>query len=95
MFSTHNFSTNADTAFQHSRCIDSPNFIQENGMTQRIGNKDEAQQRSKHEKLEAHKSNVSREAVKKAEAKSKNRNAVKGAKESTESQERPPGLSKG
>ncbi|CAN5304923.1 hypothetical protein BH11PSE11_BH11PSE11_11480 [soil metagenome] len=47
-------------------------------MTNRIGNKDEAQHRSKQEKKETKISNIAREAVKKAVAKAKYRNAVKG-----------------
>jgi hypothetical protein len=47
-------------------------------MTKRIGNKDEAQQRSKQEKLETRRTNIEREAVKKAEAKARYRNQVKG-----------------
>ncbi|NML61963.1 hypothetical protein HHL21_12920 [Massilia sp. RP-1-19] len=46
-------------------------------MTNRIGNKDEAQQRSKQEKLETKRTNLAREAVKKASASAKYRNQVK------------------
>lgn len=46
-------------------------------MTNRIGNKDEAQQRSKQEKLETRRTNIAREAVKKATASAKYRNQVK------------------
>ena len=47
-------------------------------MTKRIGNKDEAQQRSKEEKKEIKRANIAREAIKKAVAKTRYRNAVKG-----------------
>ncbi|SDA55587.1 MULTISPECIES: hypothetical protein [unclassified Janthinobacterium] len=47
-------------------------------MTNRIGNKDVAQQRSKSEKAHIKAHNIAREAVKKAEARAKYRNAVKG-----------------
>jgi hypothetical protein len=47
-------------------------------MTNRIGNKDVAQQRSKADKKEEKKANVVREAVKKVNAAAKYRNAVKG-----------------
>ena len=47
-------------------------------MTNRIGNKDIAQQRSKSEKARIKASNIANEAVKKAIAKEKYRNAVKG-----------------
>ncbi len=50
-------------------------------MTNRIGNKDEAQHRSKQEKKEIKKANIAREAVKKADAKARYRNAVKGRSE--------------
>lgn len=46
-------------------------------MTKRIGNKDEAQQRSKQEKLETKRTNIAREAIKKATASAKYRNQVK------------------
>jgi hypothetical protein len=46
-------------------------------MTKRIGNKDEAQQRSKEEKAATRRTNIAREAVKKAVAKTKYRNEVK------------------
>ncbi len=47
-------------------------------MTHRIGNKDVAQQRSKADKEAEKATNVAMEAVKKAVAKAKYRNAVKG-----------------
>lgn len=47
-------------------------------MTNRIGNKDVAQQRSKEEKQRIKKDNIAREAIKKAEAKAKYRNEIKG-----------------
>ncbi|MES2932418.1 MAG: hypothetical protein V4805_02890 [Pseudomonadota bacterium] len=47
-------------------------------MTNRIGNKDEAHQRGQQEKKDIKKMNIAREAIKKAEAKSKYRNAIKG-----------------
>lgn len=47
-------------------------------MTKRIGNKDVAQQRSKEEKARIKRSNIEMEAVKKAAAKAKYRNEVKG-----------------
>jgi NRPS condensation-like uncharacterized protein len=53
-------------------------FIKETSMSNRIGNKDVAQQRSKSEKAHIKAHNIAREAVKKAEAKAKYRNAVKG-----------------
>lgn len=46
-------------------------------MTSRIGNKDEAQLRSKNEKKETRRTNIAREAIKKSIAKSKYRNQVK------------------
>ena len=46
-------------------------------MTKRIGNKDEAQQRGKAEKKDIKRTNIAREAVKQAIAKSTNRNQVK------------------
>jgi hypothetical protein len=46
-------------------------------MTNRIGNKDEAQHRSKSEKKELKRANIAREAIKKAIAKAKYRNQVK------------------
>ncbi|MFP5393682.1 MAG: hypothetical protein ACLGI6_19390 [Gammaproteobacteria bacterium] len=46
-------------------------------MTHRIGNKDEAQQRSKKEKLATKRTNIAREAIKKEIAKAKYRNQVK------------------
>lgn len=47
-------------------------------MTHKIGNKNIAQQRGKKERKEIKKSNIAREAIKKAEAKAKYRNAIKG-----------------
>lgn len=47
-------------------------------MTNRIGNKDVAQQRSKADKKAEKKTNVAMEAVKKEQAKARYRNAVKG-----------------
>ena len=47
-------------------------------MTKRIGNKDVAQQRSKSDKARMKAHNIAREAVKKAEARARYRNAVKG-----------------
>lgn len=47
-------------------------------MTNRIGNKDVAQQRSKSEKARIRASNIASEAEKKAIAREKYRNAVKG-----------------
>jgi hypothetical protein len=46
-------------------------------MTNRIGNKDEAQHRGKQEKKEIKRANIAREAVKKEVAKGKYRNQVK------------------
>jgi hypothetical protein len=46
-------------------------------MTKRIGNKDEAQHRSKQEKKETKRTNIARETLKKATAKAKYRNQVK------------------
>lgn len=46
-------------------------------MTKRIGNKDEAHQRSKQEKKDIRKTNIAREAIKQAIAASKYRNAIK------------------
>ena len=46
-------------------------------MTKRIGNKDEAQHRSKQEKKETQRTNIAREAEKKAVAAAKYRNQVK------------------
>ena len=46
-------------------------------MTKRIGNKDEAQQRSKEEKKATKRLNVVREAIKQAVARTKYRNQVK------------------
>lgn len=46
-------------------------------MTKRIGNKDEAQHRSKQEKKETRRTNIAREAEKKAVAAAKYRNQVK------------------
>ena len=47
-------------------------------MTKRIGNKDEAQQRSKQDKKETKLANKAREAVKAAAARARNRKEVKG-----------------
>lgn len=47
-------------------------------MTNRIGNKDVAQQRSKADKKIMKQENIAREAIKKATAKAKYRNEVKG-----------------
>eukprot|EP01034_Spumella_vulgaris_P025340 gene25340-31785_t len=47
-------------------------------MTNRIGNKDVAQQRSKEEKARIKRANIEMEAVKKAAAKARYRNEVKG-----------------
>jgi len=47
-------------------------------MTNRIGNKDVAQQRGKDEKRRIKAENIAREAAKKAVAKAKYRNEVKG-----------------
>jgi hypothetical protein len=46
-------------------------------MTKRIGNKDEAQHRGKQEKKDIRRTNIAREAIKKALAKEKYRNQVK------------------
>ena len=46
-------------------------------MTKRIGNKDEAQLRGKQEKKDTKRTNIAREAVKQAIAKTKYRNQVK------------------
>lgn len=47
-------------------------------MTNRIGNKDVAQQRSKADKKAEKKTNIAKEAIKNDIAKAKYRNAVKG-----------------
>lgn len=47
-------------------------------MTARIGNKDQAQHRSKQEKLEIKRANVIREKDRQAAARAKYRNQVKG-----------------
>jgi hypothetical protein len=47
-------------------------------MTARIGNKDQAQHRSKQEKLETKRMNKEREKAKQAAARAKYRNEVKG-----------------
>ena len=47
-------------------------------MTKRIGNKDVAQQRGKVEKKDIKRTNIAREAVKKAMAREKYRNQVRG-----------------
>ena len=46
-------------------------------MTKKIGNKHEAQHRGKQERLEIRRTNIAREAVKKAEASAKYRTQVK------------------
>ena len=46
-------------------------------MTKRIGNKDEAQLRGKAEKKDIKRTNIAREAIKKALAKAKYRNQVR------------------
>ena len=46
-------------------------------MTKRIGNKDEAQQRGKAEKKDIKRTNLAREAIKQALAKSRYHNQVK------------------
>jgi hypothetical protein len=46
-------------------------------MTKRIGNKDEAQHRSKKEEEETRRANIAREAIKQATARAKYRNQVK------------------
>ena len=46
-------------------------------MTNKIGNKHEAQHRGKEERLEIRRTNIAREAVKMAEARAKYRNQVK------------------
>jgi hypothetical protein len=51
---------------------------QEASMTNRIGNKDVAQQRSKSEKARVKAQNIASEAMKKAEARARYRNAIKG-----------------
>jgi hypothetical protein len=53
-------------------------FNQETFMTNKIGNKHEAQHRGKQERLEIRRTNIAREAVKIAEARAKYRNQVKG-----------------
>lgn len=50
----------------------------ETDMTNRIGNKDVAQQRSKEEKKRTKASNIAMEAEKKEKAAAKSKNAVKG-----------------
>jgi hypothetical protein len=60
-----------------ANCIMSKTSPMEKQMTNRIGNKDEAQQRSKQEKKEMRQTNLAREAVKRAIAKTKYRNQVK------------------
>jgi hypothetical protein len=50
----------------------------ENIMTARIGNKDQAQHRSKQEKLETRRANKEREAARQAVARAKYRNQVRG-----------------
>lgn len=46
-------------------------------MTARIGNKDQAQHRSKQEKKEYHLANKAREAIRQAAARARNRHQVK------------------
>ena len=46
-------------------------------MTKRIGNKDQAQRRSKQEKLETRRANIAREAIRQAEARARNRHQIK------------------
>jgi hypothetical protein len=53
-------------------------FTQETFMTNKIGNKHEAQHRGKQERLEIRRTNLAREAVKMAEARAKYHNQVKG-----------------
>jgi hypothetical protein len=57
---------------------------QENSMTQKIGSKHVAQHRGIKERQEIYKTNVAREAVKRAVANAKYRNAVKGQPASTD-----------
>jgi hypothetical protein len=54
-------------------------------MTKRIGNKDQAQRRSKEEKLETRRANIAREAIRQAEARARNRHQIKNqpSKDST------------
>jgi hypothetical protein len=59
-------------------CWSNLTINEETSMTNRIGNKDVAQQRSKSEKARIKAQNIAAEAVKKAEARAKYRNAVKG-----------------
>jgi len=59
-------------------CWSNLTINEESSMTNRIGNKDVAQQRSKSEKARIKAQNIAAEAVKKAEARAKYRNAVKG-----------------
>ena len=47
-------------------------------MTRKIGNKHEAQHRGKKERQEIRKTNIAREAVRRAEARAKYRNQQKG-----------------
>jgi hypothetical protein len=47
-------------------------------MTKRIGNKNEAQHRGKKERKAIHKANVESEAIRRADARARYRNAVKG-----------------
>lgn len=47
-------------------------------MTKRIGNKNEAQHRGKKEREAIRKANVAAEAIRRADARAKYRNAVKG-----------------
>jgi hypothetical protein len=54
------------------------NKQEEQAMTNRVGNKNVAQLRGKQERKEMKEANRAREAVKRAEARAKYRNAVKG-----------------
>ena len=54
-------------------------------MTNKIGNKHEAQHRGKQERLEIRRTNIGREAVKMAEARGKYRNQVKGRSQTEQS----------
>ncbi|SFB84996.1 hypothetical protein [Massilia yuzhufengensis] len=54
-------------------------------MTNKVGNKHEAQHRGKQERLEIRRTNIAREAVKLAEARAKYRNQVKGRPQADQS----------
>jgi len=54
------------------------NRQEEQAMTNRVGNKNVAQLRGKQERKEMKEANRAREAIKRAEARAKYRNAVKG-----------------